>query len=157
MRGLRRRALGLVLASAVALSVSAGPARADMAAGWQAYTEGDYARAADEWRPLAERGDRNAAFGLGVLAQVQNQHAAAAKWYRKAAERGLTSAQVLLGSMYAEGRGVEQDFVHAYAWLHLAATDGHPSAAKARDALGAALTPGQTARAEALSATLRRR
>jgi TPR repeat protein len=140
---------------ALAALVSAGWARADMAAGWQAYADGDYARAADEWRPLAERGDRNAAFGLGVLAQVQNQQAAAAKWYRKAAERGLTSAQVLLGSMYAEGRGVEQDLVQAYAWLHLAAIDEHPSAAKARDAVGADLSPGQIARAEALSTTLR--
>ena len=57
--------------------------------------------------------------------------------------------------MYIDGRGVPRDAVRAYAWLHRATLDGHNNATRARDAVGAALTPAQLAEAEALSLTLR--
>ena len=119
--------------------------------GWQAYTAGDHTRAEAIWRPLAEKGDRNAAFGLGVLAQTLDQFEVAARWYEQAARAGLTSAQVLLGSMYIDGRGVPRDAVRAHAWLDRATLDGHANAARARDAIAAALSPEQLARANALS------
>ncbi len=41
----------------------------------------------------------------------------AAKWLRKAAAQGHAKAQVVLGSLYAVGMGVEQDLVLAMAWV----------------------------------------
>ncbi len=136
-----------------ALVLAAASAQADPALGWQAYTAGDHAKAEAIWRPLAENGDHNAAFGLGMLAQTRDQFEQAARWYEQAARAGLTSAQVLLGSMYIDGRGVARDAVRAYAWLNRATLDGHANAARARDAIGATLTSEQLAQAEALSKT----
>lgn len=39
----------------------------DFDAGMQAYLEGDYAAALHEWRPLAEQGDAEAQFNLGIM------------------------------------------------------------------------------------------
>ena len=151
---LSRQALrALVLAAALAFAAS--PAPAEPTPGWKAFTAGEYVKAEAIWRPLAEQGDHNAAFGLGVLAQTRNRPEEAARWYEQAARAGLTSAQVLLASMYADGRGVPRDAMRAYAWLHRATLDGHANAARARDAVATALTADQVAQAEALSLTFR--
>jgi TPR repeat protein len=144
-----------VLLLAMALGIAAISARAESTPGWRAFTAGDHEKAEAIWRPLAESGDHNAAFGMAVLAQTRNQLEQAARWYEQAARAGMTNAQVLLGAMYIDGRGVPRDAVRAYAWLHRATLDGHANAARARDAVGAALTRDQLAAAEALSLTLR--
>ena len=51
----------------------------------------------------------------------------AAKWYRMAAEQGEAHAQNRLGSLYADGRGVPQDYAEAYFWLSLASSKGSHS------------------------------
>ncbi|MBR46399.1 MAG: hypothetical protein CMM31_07960 [Rhodospirillaceae bacterium] len=144
-----RFAAPLLLAGA--LMLAATPAQAEPADGWRAFSVGDHAKAETIWRPLAENGDRNAAFGLGMLAQSRDQFEQAARWYEQAARAGLTSAQVLLGSMYLDDRGVPRDAVRAHACLNRATLDGHANAARARDAIAAALTPAQLAEANALS------
>ena len=45
----------------------ATPAWADFEAGMEAYKGSEYATALREWRPLAEQGDANAQFNLGML------------------------------------------------------------------------------------------
>ena len=144
----------LLLAVTLALA-AASSATAEPTPGWKAFTAGNHEKAEAIWRPLADQGDYHAAFGMAVLAQTRDQYEDAARWYEQAARAGLTSAQVLLGSMYIDGRGVARDAVRAYAWLHRATLDGHANAARARDAVGAALTPDQLAQAEALSLTLK--
>jgi hypothetical protein len=52
----------------------------------------------------------------------------AAEWCRKAAELGLANAQVFLGHMYDNGRGVPQDFQEAAKWYCLAAEQGDAGA-----------------------------
>ena len=47
---------------------------------------------------------------------------------RKAAEQGDTSAQFNLGVMYANGRGVPQDYAEAARWYRKAAEQGHAPA-----------------------------
>jgi len=153
-RHLLSRLIFPTLLLAAAISLAAQSVMAEPTPGWKAFAVGDHDRAQAIWRPLAENGDYNAAFGMGVLAQTRDQHEAAARWYEQAARAGLTSAQVLLGSMYIDGRGVPRDAVRAYAWLHRATLDGHANAAQARDAVGAALTTDQLSQAEALSLTL---
>jgi len=44
------------------------------------------------------------------------------------AEEGNGSAQCNLGVMYCSGQGVEQDYVEAAGWFHLAAAQGNTSA-----------------------------
>lgn len=52
---------------------------------------------------------------------------------REEAMKGDHDAQYGLGLVYAEGRGVEQDEVEAYAWLSVAALDGDPDADALRE------------------------
>ena len=40
--------------------------------------------------------------------------------YKRAADQGEPEAQVALSGLMFEGRGVEQDFYHAYFWARLA-------------------------------------
>ncbi|HQR52781.1 MAG TPA: hypothetical protein PLZ79_05890 [Burkholderiales bacterium] len=79
----------------------AEPAAADFKAGQTAYAAGDYARAARVWQPLAERGDAQAQYGMGMLARRglagPRDAAAAAQWWRKAANQGHTASQFNLG------------------------------------------------------------
>ncbi|MGD9538169.1 MAG: tetratricopeptide repeat protein [Alphaproteobacteria bacterium] len=141
--------------AALMLSVAAFPATAaDSTAAWRAYTAGDHERAERLWRPEAERGDANAAFGLGVIAESRGDDAEATRWYEQAAQRGLPAAQVLIGQRYAEGTGVARDPVLAYAWFTRAIEAGVPNAAKVRDALAATMTPEAIEEAEAAAARL---
>ena len=50
------------------------------------------------------------------------------KWFRLAADQGDASAQYNLGFMYADGRGVPQNYAEALKWYRLAADQGHASA-----------------------------
>ena len=72
----------------------------------------------------AARGDRLAQFSLAELyetAGALQDYTVAAWWYRRAAEQGSESAQLRLGQLYRDGKGVPQDYVAAYQWIHLAA------------------------------------
>ena len=64
----------------------------DLQAGAGAYNRGDYAAALREWRPLAEQGNVDAQYGLGLIydlgRDVPEDNTEAVKWYRKAAEQG---------------------------------------------------------------------
>ena len=75
----------------------------------------------------------------------------AVKWYRKAAEQGFAEAQYSLGVMYAEGRGVQQDFVQAHMWFDLAAASGDSSAGKNMEIIAAKMTRSQIAEAQRLA------
>lgn len=45
--------------------------------------------------------------------------------FRKAAEQGNAGAQVNLGSLYAEGKGVARDYKQAVMWFQMAAAQGY--------------------------------
>jgi hypothetical protein len=70
-----------------------------------AYYSGDYVTAMLLLRPLADRGDAEAQFNLGVMYAngrgVPQDDWAAASWYRKAADQGNALAQNNLGNEYA--------------------------------------------------------
>lgn len=53
--------------------------------------------------------------------------------------------------MYAQGRGVLQDFIQAHMWYNLSAAQGEQRAAEARDALAKQMTPAQIAEAQRLA------
>ena len=106
------------------------PVLADFKAGLAAYDRGDFKTALREWLPVAERGDPNAQFNVGLLYAggkgVPQDHKKAADWYRKAAEQGVGAAQYNLGVMYANGDGVSRDVHEAVKWLQRAADAGIP-------------------------------
>lgn len=49
----------------------------------------------------------------------------AAKWYRKAAEQGHYKAQLVLGGLYIEGRGVSKNEQEGAQWVSKSAEQGH--------------------------------
>ncbi len=133
-------------------------------AGWDegvaAYKRGDYATALREFRPLAERGDAKAQYGLGVMylngQGVPQDSAEVVKWHRKAAEQGHAVAQNNLGVMYGKGHGVPQDYVQAHMWFDLAASrfppgEGRDIAVKNRDIAAEKMTPAQISEAQKLA------
>jgi uncharacterized protein len=91
----------LLLLITVAGTAVAGPSNDGVAA----YNRGDYATAYRLLRPLAEHGDAEAQFYLGVQYNfgygVPQSYDEAAKWYRKAADQGDATAQFNLGKLYA--------------------------------------------------------
>ena len=73
---------------------------------------------------------------------------------RQASEDGDADAQFGLGVMYANGEGVLENYVKAYAWWNLAAAQGHKGAIKAKASLRKDMTTEQVAEAQKLSAEL---
>ena len=100
--------------------------------GYQSYLKGDYDAAYEEWLPLAELGDIEAQFNLGVMydegAGVDKDLAVAADWYLKAADQGFVDAQSNLGMMYLHGHGVPCDYKKASTWFRKAASQGDQEA-----------------------------
>ncbi len=101
--------------------------------GYQSYLKGDYDAAYEEWLPLAELGDVEAQFNLGVMydegAGVDQDLAIAADWYQKAAEQGFIDAQANLGLMYYRGQGGPRGHEKATDWFRKAASQGDQEAA----------------------------
>jgi hypothetical protein len=72
-------------------------------------------------------------------------------WFQRAAEQGHPVAKLFLGVMYAEGRGVPQDYDRAHMWFSLAAAQGEQKAVKALDMAERRMTPAQIAEAQKLA------
>ena len=68
------------------------------------------------------------AIGAGMEAYAHQDYARSASIFMRRAELGQAIAQTYLGYMYANGRGVPQDFVAATMWLRRAADQGYPDA-----------------------------
>jgi len=129
-----------------ALILAAACAAADFQKGLEAYNRGDFTAAMAEWRPLAEKGDANAQYNVGLLYArgqgVPEDFRQAAEWYRKAAEQGVAAAQYNLGVIHANGQGVPQNMVEATRWFTRAAEQG---VGQAQDSLGSIYDEGQGA------------
>ncbi len=100
----------------------------DFKKGWDAYSAGDYATALTEWQELADSGDANAAYGMGLMYGngfgVDMLDDQALKYYGIAAEQGHADAQFNLAVMHQNGWGVPQSDENANKWYHLAADQG---------------------------------
>src|SRR5499427_2460187 len=140
----------LILAVALARSVAAGPLEDAL----DAVERHDYATAIGLWRPLADQGEVDAQYNLGVMYDkgqgVTRDYALAVSWFRKAADQGFAPAQLSLGVMYENGWGVTQNHLRAHVWFSLAAARGDRDAATNRDIAAAKLTPAQIAEAQRL-------
>lgn len=100
--------------------------------GWSAIERGDYPRALELLRPLAEQGDPVAQVMVGVLYQrglgVTQNYDEARKLFLLSAEKGNLQASVEIGLMYAFGLGVTRDYKEAKKWWRPAAEKGYGAA-----------------------------
>ena len=65
-----------------------------------------------------------AGYAEGVAAFERGDYATALREFRPLAKQGDPEAQVQLGGMYQDGRGVPRDYVEAARWFHKAAEQG---------------------------------
>ncbi len=97
-----------------------------------AYNKGDYSTAYKLFKALADQGEAEAQFLLGVMYAggqgVPKDDAEAVKWYRKAADQGHAKSQYNMGLTYANGEGVPQDYAEAVKWLCKAGDQGDAEA-----------------------------
>lgn len=93
----------------------------------RASDEGNYAKAAKLFKPLAAKGNAVAQFKLAMIYYsgkgVEKNPREAVRLYRLSAEQGHVVAQSNLATMYYRGEGVPQDFVMAHMWKNLAASN----------------------------------
>ena len=105
-----------------------------------AYKRGDYATALRGFRPLAEQGDADAQFFLGVMYDngegVPKDDAGTAKWYRRAAEQGLAGSRFALALKHVLGMGVPRNHLQAHVRASQAASRMVDEERLAREAVG---------------------
>jgi len=87
----------------------------------------------------------------GLSAYNGGDYQTAIKEYIPLAEQGEVDAQVRLGMMYEKGQGVPQNYVMAYMWLNLAASQGDELAAMMRDVIEIKMSKEQVGEAQKLS------
>lgn len=95
--------------------------------GIEAYTIGDYTKALAEFQVLADQGNIDGQYFLGLFYHngfgVKRDQTEAAKWFQKAAQQGDPRSQYYAGIMYAAGQGVAKDLPMADMWLSLSAAN----------------------------------
>jgi len=120
---------GIFLLAIIFIALLGSPAIADFAKGLAAAESGDFATALQEWEPIAEQGNVDAQYRLGIMYRrgegVTQDYRVAIKWFKLAAEQGNVSAQSNLGAIYDQGLGVDQDSSAAFVWFKLAAGQGN--------------------------------
>ena len=116
-----------IIAIVLLLAVQSASA-VDFWAGSAYYLRGDFAAALREWRPLAEQGDAQAQFYLGIMHTngegVPEDDRQAAYWFQKSARQGNPQSQYHLGILYANGAGVPEDDPQAVYWFRKSAEQG---------------------------------
>ena len=95
------------------------------------------------WAPAKTQ----AAYELAWAAYHRPDYASALKLLKPLAEDGHEKAQYYLGRMFANGHGVEQDYVTAYQWFDLSVSAAVKVASEDRDRLTKLMTPEQIAQA----------
>jgi len=106
------------------------------------YQQGSFDIAKKFWKPLAEEGDCDAQYSMGLLyysgAGVRRNYEEAVILWREAADQGQGQAQIALGAAYShtgisyvsinckKGCSVEKDLTRGYMWFGLAGKSGSP-------------------------------
>ena len=120
----------LIYLTLLPLTICISTVRADFKEGGQAYLRGDYEAAANEFRPLADRGDHRAMYALGSMYSaghgVEKDLTKSLELFTEAAKYGRPDAMYKLGLMYESGQGVTQDLVKAARNYQKSAKKGYP-------------------------------
>lgn len=156
---MKRNLLGLIFGAAILVLAACGNSSQKDAAAFQegmdAYGKHNYEVALEKFKSLAEHGNMEAQFNLGVMYR-QGQGVApddkqAVAWWTKAAEQGHTEAQDNLGLRYARGQGVAQDWIQAYKWFTIAAAGGNDVAMKNKNVVALHMPPDKVKEGQALA------
>lgn len=134
LRRMAQTGLGCCLAASLALGLMP-PAQAQAT---QAMDDGALQQLASQGDPQAQYLLANR-YRAGLAGAAPDRQQAAA-WYQKAAEQGHAPAQVNLGVMYANGRGLAHSDERAVHWYRAAAEQGD---AVAQNNLGLMLAEGR--------------
>lgn len=122
----RGRSIGLV--AGMALVAAAGPALADVKAGVDAWSRGDWKTAVAEWQGPAQANDPDALFNLGQAYRlghgVPQDERKARDYYGRAAKLGHVRAAEIYGIMLFQ----DGDRAEAMPYIEDAARRGNPSA-----------------------------
>ena len=123
MRTMLRTVLALFLLMLSPLALAG-----DFDKGWKAYSSTDYQTALNEWQDLADAGDADACYGMGLLYGngfgVDMNDELSLKYYQVAADKGHAEAQYNLGVMHQNGWGVPINEAEGVKWYRLAADQG---------------------------------
>lgn len=122
----------LLLGAALLGAAPAAAADAGFAEARQALRQGDHETARAIWSALAEEGEAEAQFGLGLLHDLGLGMPAdperAYRWYAAAARQGHPEAQLNVAIMREQGIGVPVDAARALVWYSRAAASGQDRA-----------------------------
>jgi len=118
----------VVTGGVLAAMLMSVPAAADVKAGVDAWRQGDYKAAVEQWRPLAIAGDPDAEYNLGQAYKlgrgVPVDPVLAESWFGKAAAQGHEQAQENYGiALFQDGKKAE-----AVPWLEKAVARDAPRA-----------------------------
>ncbi|MEQ8710426.1 MAG: tetratricopeptide repeat protein [Rhodospirillales bacterium] len=121
----------LAVVVSVGLMLSGTTVLAGFDEGEIAYSKRDYKTALTEWRPLAESGNPEAQYKIGMMYRrglgVKPDYHQSAEWLLKAARKGHGLAQARLSRLLQDGKGIPQDLIEAYKWLTLAVRNENPA------------------------------
>ncbi|QPJ62420.1 MAG: sel1 repeat family protein [Candidatus Nitronauta litoralis] len=100
--------------------------------GWSEYENKNFDLALKTWLPLAERGNPDAQYFVGIFFSkglgVPVNFKEAGKWFQKSADQGDVGAQYQLGIFFETGKGYPRDLHQAGYWFKKAAKQGYPDA-----------------------------
>ncbi len=108
-------------------------------------------RSLDELRNLADHGDAEAQWQMGVRYDegdgVPKDDSQAMLWFQLAGEQGHVDAQAHLGAYYWAGRGVPKDLLKAYMWSWIALAGGDENSKSRLEGLASQMTQAQVSAA----------
>lgn len=123
--------------------------------GIDAYAQGNFVLALEKFKPLAEHGNAQAQYNIGMMYRqgkgMPQDDKEAAAWLSKAAEQGYVEAQENLAVLYSQGRGVAQDWVQADKWFSIAAVSGKETAVNNQKVVEVHMPPEKIAEAKSLA------
>ncbi|WP_306517915.1 tetratricopeptide repeat protein [Rheinheimera sp.] len=100
--------------------------------GYNAVRNGNYEQGLKILLPIAEKGDPDALYGVGILYKegwgAEKDLDKAVSFYEKAAEKGHVGAIFDLGWAYQTGQGKDKNYSKSAELYEKAATKGHPVA-----------------------------
>jgi len=125
---MRRLCLAVGFALIPFCSLADGWSAQSIATALDDYRQGDFTRAVEIFKALANHGDTVSQYYLGLMYAngqgIEKDEAQAVQWYEKSARQGYAKAQNNLGEMYYHGRGVARDYEQARSWYRKAAGQG---------------------------------
>ncbi len=148
---LEKRWAGSPQASQQSAAEAASTGRVERAADGGSADRGAQPKSLPELRKLADQGDADAQWQMGVRYHngegVAPDDAQAMQWFLRAAEQGNVDAQAHLGAYYWAGRGVPEDLSKAYFWSAIALAGGDENSKSRLEGLASQMTQAQVSAA----------